>query len=425
VPKRARKSAPPEARAWSVQAAALSDRGQVRTTNEDSVYLEPAGSLEARARGILCVVADGMGGYAAGEVASRLAVQGIRNRYYAGASNVIVDALRTAIEQTNVEVWQQAQRQPEMNGMGCTLTAAVVLGDELIIGHVGDSRAYLVRGNRIAQITRDHSWVEEQVEAGALTREQANRHPQRNVILRALGAKPVVAVDLFQEKLEDGDVVVLCSDGLSTLVSDEEIGRTVLDEPAEAAVRQLVGLANQRGSPDNVTAAVLRAQVPRAGRYVRMRRWWPLVIATIVLCAAGVTIVFANREPDPAMQAQATLVPTLESVVVTTFPSPTLGSPTAQETATPVTRQTAHVATGGGNLRTAHDLSSSVIRSLNEGEPVTIIGQASGQIPDGQRNPSWYEVTTSRPNEHGWMYQATLNIDTSTSTPTRPNPRAP
>src|SRR5579884_3994035 len=117
---------------WWVEAAALSDRGQVREINEDAVYLERRGSPESRARGALCVVADGMGGYAVGGVASRLAVQSVRNHYCAEPSTFIVDALRSAIETSNLDVWHQARRQPETHGMGCTLTASVILGNDLV-----------------------------------------------------------------------------------------------------------------------------------------------------------------------------------------------------------------------------------------------------------------------------------------------------
>ena len=264
-----RKRRAPRLAGRSVIAATLSDCGQVRDSNEDSVYVEPPASREASSRGVLCALADGMGGYAAGEVASRMAVEGVRNRYYAGASTFIVDALKSAIEAANLDVWQTAQRQVETSGMGCTLTAAVILGEDLVIGHVGDSRAYLVHEDAIAQITRDHSWVGEQVETGALTRDEANRHPQRNVILRAIGARSTVDVDLIQEKVVAGDTVVLCSDGLCTVVSDEETGRIVVEAPPERAARALIDLANQRGAPDNVSVAILRIRGPKpSGRPV-------------------------------------------------------------------------------------------------------------------------------------------------------------
>jgi PPM family protein phosphatase len=260
-----------------IEVAAMSDRGQVREINEDAVHFESPTSLEAQTRGVVCALADGMGGYAAGDVASRLAVETIRDQYYANPSAYIVEALCEAVEAANQDIWQHAQHSPENSGMGCTLTASIIMDGDLVVGHVGDSRAYLVRGQGITQITEDHSWVAEQVARGSLTLEQANQHPRRNVILRALGAAPSVDAALYQERVRRGDVVVLCSDGLSTVVSDEEIGRMVRDCPPAQAVRRLVDLANKRGAPDNVTVAVLRLGDPARTWTARLRRWGPLL----------------------------------------------------------------------------------------------------------------------------------------------------
>jgi protein phosphatase len=402
---------------WSVRAAILTDRGQVRTDNEDAVYLEPAGSHEARARGLLCIVADGMGGYAAGEVASRMAVQAVRNRYYAGSSTFIVDALRIAIEGANQDVWQAAQRQPETTGMGCTLTAVVILGVDLVVGHVGDSRAYLLRDNEIAQVTRDHSWVAEQVEAGALTPEQANRHPQRNVILRALGARATVEVDIIQDRVLDGDILVLCSDGLSTVLEDEQIGRIVLDSSPEQAVRQLVILANKRGAPDNVTVAVLRVSGPTQSWISRLRGWWPLATAGAVLLVLAATLTFltgtGSRQPvplaiepapspDTAAWATAISTPPPVSAVLTSAPAartpPTMPSQS-------VLNETARVAAGEVHLRSRADLTPDTVKeSLNEGEIVRIIERAEGPVPDNETDSTWDRVEVPRLQETGWIY---------------------
>ncbi len=241
-----------------IVAASFSHRGQVRTNNEDSVLLEPADSTEARGRGVLCVVADGMGGHAAGEVASALAVQTTRDRYYGSTNPQNDEALREAIVAANEAVWREAQRTPSKSGMGCTLSAAVVQGDAVVVGHVGDSRVYLVRHAETIQVTADHSWVAEQVRAGNLTVEQARQHPRRNVITRALGQRAVVVVDLYRLRLMADDVLVLCSDGLTATVEDREIGRYARELPPPAAVQRLVDLANSRGAPDNVTVAVMR-----------------------------------------------------------------------------------------------------------------------------------------------------------------------
>jgi serine/threonine protein phosphatase PrpC len=425
---------------WWVEGAALTDRGQVRDHNEDSVYLEPTTSPEARARGILCVVADGVGGYAAGEVASRLAVQSVRDRYYGSASTFISDALRSAIEAGNLEVWQHAQRQPETNGMGSTLTGAVILGNDLVVGHVGDSRAYLIRDSGIAQVTRDHSWVEEQVQSGALSREQANRHPQRNVILRALGARSAVTVDIFQEKVLDGDVIVLCSDGLYTVVSDDEIGRIALDSPPDQAARALVALANQRGGPDNITAAVMRVHGPRASWLTRKRRWWPLAAGgAAILAVALISAVFAARalSPDgpPATPLPATATPlpaasAIGPLVPTPGPTATVSSTAAP--AVPVASATstvavaigtprvvgtpasnlkpddpAHVGPSGANLRSDHDPNSRLIDTLKPGDAVVVQEvELKGVVPDSETNSdaTWFKVHVVVSKLDGWVY---------------------
>ena len=242
-----------------VEVATVSDPGQERDLNEDASLVEPPQSPSARARGVLCVVADGMGGHAAGEVASRLAVQTIRARYYHGTSPYVAQSLREAIQQANLAIWKESRQSASRAGMGCTVAAAVLHQDSLVIGHVGDSRAYLIRGDAIAQLTTDHSFVAEQVAAGVLTEEQAQNHPHRNVITRALGSASTVEVDVTQQSVLPGDVLVLCSDGLMAAnVTDSEIGFLARQQSPQQAAQTLVRLANQRGAPDNVTVAVLR-----------------------------------------------------------------------------------------------------------------------------------------------------------------------
>ncbi|HZK67843.1 MAG TPA: Stp1/IreP family PP2C-type Ser/Thr phosphatase, partial [Chloroflexota bacterium] len=224
----------------SVDAAALSDRGQVRESNEDSVFLESPVSPSAHARGLLVIVADGMGGHAAGEIASHIAAQSVRARYYQSPNPYIVESLQESMEAANAEVWQESRRQAGRAGMGCTLTTAVIHDNHLVVGHVGDSRAYLVRGDSIVQITEDHSLVAEQVTEGELSPEAAKEHPQRNVITRAIGEKASVKIDIYEEELQGGDVVVLCTDGLTAVVSDEDIGQLVVNSSAKRAAEALV-----------------------------------------------------------------------------------------------------------------------------------------------------------------------------------------
>ena len=233
-------------------AAGVTDVGRVRDGNEDD-FLEQADRLG------LVAVADGMGGHRAGEVASATALEALRAAVAAG------QPLRKAIEGANDAVLEKSESDHELHGMGTTLTAGMLGTDgSLTVGHVGDSRAYLIRDGELSQITEDHSLVEEMVRAGELTPEQAEVHPQRSIITRALGIDPVVDVDLYPIQLRAGDRVLLCSDGLTTMVRPEEIA-TILGrehDPKQAA-QLLVDAANAAGGEDNVTALILEAvEVP-------------------------------------------------------------------------------------------------------------------------------------------------------------------
>lgn len=278
------------ARSLRVQVASATDRGQVRSNNEDAVLAETGDSQAPERRGVLCVVADGMGGHAAGEVASSLAVQTTRQHFYASNNPENGEALREAVSAANEAVWREAQRSPDRAGMGCTISAAVVHGDEVAVGHVGDSRAYLVRRADITQITTDHSWVAEQVRAGALTPEQARQHPRRNVITRALGQRASVAVDLYRLHAAAGDAIVLCSDGLTSVVADEEIGRYARELPPQEAVQRLIDVANSRGAPDNVTVAVMRLTVDAVTPVSRRLRWGLLGFALLLAAIAAYVV---------------------------------------------------------------------------------------------------------------------------------------
>jgi protein phosphatase len=304
-----------------VRAAVLSDIGAVRELNEDAIYLEPTSSRVAKSSGALCIVADGMGGHAAGEVASRLAVESVRNRYYSNPSAQRSDALRLAIEQANVDVWERAQADPAAAGMGCTLTAVVMRGEQLLVGHVGDSRAYRVNGRGITQLTTDHSWVAEQVLSGALTPEQANSHPQRNVLRRAVGPNEVVEVDVVSHTLEAGDVLVLCSDGLHTIVNEQEIAALVQCLPPRHAARRLVELANSRGAPDNVSVAVISIVRRHAWWKEQLRKWTPLLVALAVSAGllASITLVTGTARTTPESDEGAVPTPT---TVLTATPTP-------------------------------------------------------------------------------------------------------
>lgn len=206
-----------------------------------------------------------MGGHAAGDVASSLAVHEARDAYYRAVGDSIDRALEGAIETANRQVFAAGHGARGRDQMGSTLTAAVIYGRQAVVGHVGDSRCYLIRDGQIRQLTRDHSWVADEVEAGALTPEQARTHPRRNIITRALGLQPEVDIDIYRATVDHGSALVLCSDGLHGPVRDEEILASAGSLPPQEAVDRLVSLANQRGGPDNISVVVVKAVAASEG----------------------------------------------------------------------------------------------------------------------------------------------------------------
>src|SRR5436190_784071 len=241
--------------------AQLTDVGRKREHNEDNMaFVIPKDSQVMASKGALFIVADGMGGHAAGEVASEIAVDTVSNMYYQEDSKDVAVSLLRAIRRANASIHQRAAENMLRSGMGTTCVAAVLRGNMSYIANVGDSRAYLVRGNQVRQISQDHSWVAEQVRAGLLTEDQARSHAQRNVITRCLGTQPDVEIDVFPVELQESDALVLCTDGLSGLISDEEL-RTIVDQhQPQESVYLLVERANENGGPDNITAIVVRVQ---------------------------------------------------------------------------------------------------------------------------------------------------------------------
>jgi serine/threonine protein phosphatase PrpC len=241
--------------------ATLTDIGRARPRNEDFVeYYVPPDPQQLAHKGSIYLVADGMGGHQAGEVASQRAVELAISNYYNETTDDVGASLVQAFHLANEQIHNQSLSDAAKNGMGTTLVAAVILGRRVYVANVGDSRAYVINEEGIIQITEDHSLVEEQVRAGLLTPEQARRHPQRNLVTRALGSRPSVEVDLFERDFESGDILLLCSDGLTGRVEDPEIAAIVQENHPHEAVRQLIALANERGGNDNITALIVRAQ---------------------------------------------------------------------------------------------------------------------------------------------------------------------
>jgi protein phosphatase len=238
--------------------AVRTDTGRQRNANEDSYFTKAP----------LFVVADGMGGAQAGEVASKAAVESFPRELPAAAPERV---LEETIEGANRTIHELARKDPGLAGMGTTTTAAIVdlEGEAVAIGHVGDSRAYRLRGGRFEQLTRDHSLVEEMRRKGQITDAQAEDHPQRSIITRALGPEPEVQVDVQTVSAQDGDVFLICSDGLTTMLDDEQISRLLARATSlDAAMRALIDEANRAGGRDNITVVAFRLEdtaAPAAG----------------------------------------------------------------------------------------------------------------------------------------------------------------
>jgi serine/threonine protein phosphatase PrpC len=232
------------------------DKGRVRKENEDAFCIEEDLGLLA--------IADGMGGHASGEMASEMAIEILRESIKR-EGEPLPHRLSSAVKLANRMIYEAAQSQSQLNGMGTTLTALLLNGNRLSIAHVGDSRAYLIREGVIEQITDDHTIVSEQVARGMMTREEAARSGIRNILSRALGIAPEVDVDMEELTVSEGDQFVLCSDGLSELILEEEILSEVRSSKRpDLACDELVNLANQRGGVDNITVIVahLRGKNP-------------------------------------------------------------------------------------------------------------------------------------------------------------------
>jgi len=256
-----------------IEVSMQSDVGCQRTNNEDSFgYWEPEDDRQFLRKGRLAVVADGMGGYEGGQEASRLAVETLLAMYRDFGGDDPQQALVEALQAAHEQVRQYSFAHPELRGMGTTCTAAAIVRgpergadgdaqyDALYYVHVGDTRLYLIRDGRIRQVTRDHSYVGRLVEAGIISPEEAEHHPQRNILTAALGTNPDLIMDSpgYPEPLRAKDVLLICTDGLWGQVRDAEILEVVENKNAEQAARELIALARERGGPDNITVEILR-----------------------------------------------------------------------------------------------------------------------------------------------------------------------
>ena len=367
---------------------ALTDAGRSGKNNEDNfvVFESQVGGKEGAtgwATVPVLMVADGIGGNVAGETASQMAVDTFRDAFAGAQSQSLSQRLVEALESANSAIYQKTLEQPNLQGMGTTVVAAALLRERLYVAHAGDSRAYLIRKGKAYQLTLDHTWAQEAIEAGRLTPAQAREHPNRHVIKRYVGIAPTVEVDPLLVDINRGpldpdqiqswpksdhldlqadDTLLLCSDGLTDVVSDKEIEQTVSRNHPQEAARKLIDLANKAGGPDNITVLILQRRQPGApvakpgGRspvmaiglivvlvalvaavgfviQTQLRNNGNTAAATAIALANGVT---ATSAPTIAITATTaatdTPVPATATVTLSATPSP---SPTASETVTP------------------------------------------------------------------------------------------
>ncbi len=247
-----------------IKTFSITDIGRKRKMNQDYVYTSemPVGKLPN-----LFLVADGMGGHQAGDYASKCAIETIVDAVGSSDENGAVPILEKAIRHANEVVRQRAESDPALFGMGTTMVAATLDGDMLCVANVGDSRLYVVGSREIRQITRDHSLVQEMVRMGGIKPEQARSHPDKNIITRAIGAEDDLKIDFFRVKLNHGDIVLMCSDGLTNMIEDEEIrmilhGQRDLVEKAES----LVDAANNNGGKDNIAVVLIEPEITEGNR---------------------------------------------------------------------------------------------------------------------------------------------------------------
>ncbi len=249
------------------------DAGRARSNNEDSVAVEDGASM--------AVLADGMGGYNAGEVASNMLTSFIRTelgRWLLEATTQATDAdvrraMDICVDNANRAIFNAANSNPQYAGMGTTLVLAVFRDNRLLVGHVGDSRTYRLRAGRLSQITRDHSLLQEQIDAGLITAEQAAFSANKNLVTRAVGVEDTVLLETHQHEVMPGDLYLMCSDGLSDMLDDAAIAQVLLaHDSLQDATRALIDAANEAGGKDNIAVVLARAA---GGAQPASRSWWP------------------------------------------------------------------------------------------------------------------------------------------------------
>ncbi len=263
----------------SLSGIAVSDVGRVREHNEDAVFVDPAAGL--------AILADGMGGYMAGEIASQISIDVVRE-HLANANDAAalgrVDPLtgltnaaqriRAAVIEANQRIYAEASKKRDQDGMGTTLVVLLVYGSTVCIAHVGDSRCYRLRNGALTQLTRDHSLVQEQIDAGKLTAEEAKSSGYKNLVTRALGIDALTEADVNEFRTNAGDIYLLCSDGLSDMVPDDVLRTTMTEaKQLEGAAQRLIALANERGGRDNISVGLLRVDADPDAHGAWWKKW--------------------------------------------------------------------------------------------------------------------------------------------------------
>lgn len=242
-----------------IKAYAKSDQGKVRENNQD--YYSISNSLDDIQ---LYILADGMGGYNGGEIASQLAVQSAKNYIENNFKQIekdkdsIIQLLGSSMEYANMVVFEKAKQDLELQGMGTTLEICLIYNNKVYIGHIGDSRIYRIRKQFIRKITQDHSYVQKLVKEGTITKEQATHHPQKNMLMKALGCNAFVEPDVMVKGFLKDDILIMCSDGLTNLVDQETLYEMASKKDLEQATKDLVQLANDRGGYDNITVTIIK-----------------------------------------------------------------------------------------------------------------------------------------------------------------------
>ena len=241
------------------RAVAATDIGSVRTNNEDQlVFIRPFDLNVRRDKGCLAIVADGMGGHSSGEIASQMAIDIISRQYY-DAKTEKIDSLKKAFEKANKAIFKLANERTELKGMGTTCTAIIMKEGELVLGHVGDSRAYLLKGKELIQLSNDHTYMHYLLSQGMISQEEALSHPDRNIITQAMGTSPKLKADYayLDTRFEPGDRLLLCSDGLYEYVQQDELQALMTTHALNDLSKSLIKLAKQRGGHDNISVLVV------------------------------------------------------------------------------------------------------------------------------------------------------------------------